>query len=343
MWNCLDAVDEAGNGCNEDRAGVSGATAWVLDGAASVFADRVTDHPESDAVWLVDHLTGHLTDRAGDTDQLDKVVANVIRDTAADAEQAWSPQREFALPSAAMGVVRREGPRTEFLVLADVSVIMKTPVGVYEFIDQRVDHYNRPAYDAMVEHLQRPDATFASTRECTRPLLAEARLNMNQEGGYWVASIDDRAVGNALTGGLDGVTDVILASDGFMRAVHLFGLLPDVAALFDCDDLGEVGRAVRAAERADPDIRAYPRWSVSDDMRALRLDCERHDMVFPEHLAITHLDLKSAFGKWKNRKRVAMQDALELLDLPQIGHPHRGMDDARTLARLTKATLPHLA
>lgn len=78
------------------------------------------------------------------------------------------------------------------------------------------------------------------------------------------------------------------------------------------------------------------------DVGQLRLDCDRHDMVFPEHLAVTHLDLKSAFGRWKGRKRVAMAEALDLLGLPFEGHPHRGIDDARNLARLVQATLPQL-
>jgi 3'-5' exoribonuclease 1 len=78
------------------------------------------------------------------------------------------------------------------------------------------------------------------------------------------------------------------------------------------------------------------------DVSQLRLDCQRHDMVFPEHLATDHLNLKSEFGKWKGMKRVSMADALNLLGLPHVGHPHRGIDDARNIARIAQAALPHL-
>lgn len=78
------------------------------------------------------------------------------------------------------------------------------------------------------------------------------------------------------------------------------------------------------------------------DLGQFRLDCQRHGMVFPERLAADHLNLKSEFGKWKGLKRVSMQDALDLLGLPHIGHPHRGIDDARNIARIAQVTVPQL-
>lgn len=79
------------------------------------------------------------------------------------------------------------------------------------------------------------------------------------------------------------------------------------------------------------------------DIGQFRMDCERHDMVFPEHLAVDHLNLKTAFGKWKGLKRVGMEQALDLLGLDPVGHLHRGIDDARNIARIAQLTLPHLS
>jgi 3'-5' exoribonuclease 1 len=78
------------------------------------------------------------------------------------------------------------------------------------------------------------------------------------------------------------------------------------------------------------------------DVGQLRLDCQRHGMVFPERLAAGHLNLKAAFGRWKGVKRVGMEQALDLLGLPRTGQPHRGIDDARNIARIAQALLPHL-
>jgi hypothetical protein len=271
MWECQDAVDEAGNGCFEDRAGVKDTLAWVLDGASSVFPERITGPGfKSDAAWLVDQLAHHLDDVAGDDVPLEKLVSIAIERTAAVAQTAWSAVPEVP-PSAALGVIRRRGVRTEFLVLADVSVILRTDAGAVELIDRRVDRINRRAQDQMDRAVLRAGATFESVRQVTQPLLHEARRQgMNQEGGYWVASTDPAAVDHAYTGAIDGVREAILASDGFMRAVHLFGLVDDVADLFRCD-MVDLAAAIRVAERADPDTREYPRWSVSDDICARRL------------------------------------------------------------------------
>jgi 3'-5' exoribonuclease 1 len=90
-----------------------------------------------------------------------------------------------------------------------------------------------------------------------------------------------------------------------------------------------------------PGARRLVTWGAFD-LGQLRLDCRRHDMVFPEQLAADHLNLKTEFGRWKGVKRVAMQDALDLLGLEPVGRPHRGIDDAHNIARIARATLPHL-
>jgi 3'-5' exoribonuclease 1 len=90
-----------------------------------------------------------------------------------------------------------------------------------------------------------------------------------------------------------------------------------------------------------PRPRRLATWGAFD-LGQFRLDCQRHGMVFPGHLAADHLNLKTELGKWKGVKRVSMLDALNILGLPHIGHPHRGIDDARNIARIAQATLPHL-
>jgi hypothetical protein len=266
MWKVVDEVDLPGNGCQEDLAGASGPMAWVLDGASAVGNGKITRSP-SDALWMVQHIDGHLAELADEDLPLRTIVARAIEATARDAAEWGWP--EFP-PSAALGLVRRNGTATEFLVLADVSVVLRTPAGVFEIIDRRVDRHNRPAQEAMKKVLEDPGATLADAREQARPLLADVRRQaMNRDDGYWVASIDSRAADNALVGSFEGVTELVLASDGFMRAVE-FGLVDRPADLFD-RDLRELADQVREEERADLHTRKHARWTVSDDICARRL------------------------------------------------------------------------
>jgi hypothetical protein len=273
MWKCEDVVEEPGGpgaAFSEDRLGMSGPVAWVLDGASNVAKNRVTRDAHSDASWLVRHLDRALRDLAGHADRtLAQIVAEAIARTAREAEQVWRGDPDV-LPSAALGVVRGDGSRTEYLVLADISIILQTDDAVIEITDSRVDEFNVEARATMAAALKAHKSLDEARKE-TIPLLAEARSHMNQDGGYWVASLDEHAVDNALCGEIEGVREIILASDGFMRIVRPFGLI-EIDDLFapDCS-LVELAQRVRRAERADPETRGFPRWSVSDDLCAKRL------------------------------------------------------------------------
>jgi 3'-5' exoribonuclease 1 len=75
------------------------------------------------------------------------------------------------------------------------------------------------------------------------------------------------------------------------------------------------------------------------DVGQFRLDCQRHGVTFPERLAAGHLNLKAEFAKRKGVKRYGMSEALDLLGLPHTGTHHRGIDDARNIARIARALL----
>jgi inhibitor of KinA sporulation pathway (predicted exonuclease) len=146
---------------------------------------------------------------------------------------------------------------------------------------------------------------------------------------------------------LDDALGVVEEYDSFVRPV----VVPRLSSF--CRKLTSITQ--EQVDAADTFPKAFARfltWMGSGprrlvtwgafDLGQLRMDCDRHGMVFPTRLVDDHLNLKTAFGKWKGLKRVAMDDALELLGLSYEGHPHRGLDDARNLARLARATLPHL-
>jgi hypothetical protein len=271
-WEIEAQVEDVGKGkgCLEDLAGVSGAMAWILDGAAAVSPGRVTEAP-SDAQWIVQRLDAELRQVADQSDRLERLVAVAIQRTAARAQEQWIGVPDVP-PSAALGVVRGMAGRCEFFVLADVSVIVRTDAGVVELTDERVDRDNDAARRAMAQALA-AGVGFHDAKALTQPHLAERRRRgMNRPDGYWVASLDPAAACHAFTGAIDGVREVVLATDGFMRAAKLFGLVTDLEELFSeqCDFRRLVAQ-VRKAEDDDPDTLHFPRWSVHDDICARRL------------------------------------------------------------------------
>jgi len=269
MWKPVDSAELEGHEPNEDLFGEEGNLAWILDGASAVSSERVTTEQPTDAHWLVHRLNKNFTRLADSRSSLQDLVAEAIAMTAGHAAHEWSGTAEVA-PSAALGVVRHAGDHVEFLVLADVSVILLTPVGSLELSDLRVERCNEPAKRVMTGLLD-AGASFDGAYEGTRPHLAAVRrAAMNRVDGYWVASTDETAAAHALVGTMANVNEVILATDGFMRGLHLFRLVPDADALFDTN-FGRLVEQIREAERADPETRKFPRWNVHDDICAHRL------------------------------------------------------------------------
>ena len=78
------------------------------------------------------------------------------------------------------------------------------------------------------------------------------------------------------------------------------------------------------------------------DVGQFRLDCTRFGLVFPEQFESDHLNIKHLFAEWKGVRRCGMTAALDLLGLPLAGTHHRGIDDARNIARIVQETLPNV-
>lgn len=73
-------------------------------------------------------------------------------------------------------------------------------------------------------------------------------------------------------------------------------------------------------------------WGQYDAKQLVR-DCERHGIKHPL-AAFQHVNLKRRFAKTRRIKEVGMARALQMVGLPLDGTHHRGLDDARNIAKL---------
>ena len=78
------------------------------------------------------------------------------------------------------------------------------------------------------------------------------------------------------------------------------------------------------------------------DRRQIRQDCKFHQV--PSPINVTCLNLKTMFARSQNLPGTyGMSQALELAHIPLVGTPHRGIDDARNIAKLLPYSLGHHA
>lgn len=75
------------------------------------------------------------------------------------------------------------------------------------------------------------------------------------------------------------------------------------------------------------------------DLRQFDADCQKHGLPLPAMFE-QHLNLKQMFGEWQNKRSMGMKRALEILNIPLEGTHHRGIDDARNIAKIARVMLP---
>ncbi|MFF5260846.1 hypothetical protein ACFY4C_18050 [Actinomadura viridis] len=168
-----------------------------------------------------------------------------------------------------MTIARRQGGTLNHLVLADSVLVLNRPGGELVISDDRLAIISKALRTSM-------DALPTGSTEHTTALrsyvdsLASYR---NQPGGFWVASTDPEAAGEALTGSalLQDLDEIALLSDGASRLVDRFGLLTwsDLLDLLRHNGPETLLAQTRAAEQDDPEGRRWPRSKTHDDAPAV--------------------------------------------------------------------------
>lgn len=77
------------------------------------------------------------------------------------------------------------------------------------------------------------------------------------------------------------------------------------------------------------------------DLTQFKTDCSRHGMTLPETFE-AHINLKKHFASVFSTKVSGMERALAHAGIPLDGTHHRGIDDARNIAKLANLVLPSL-
>lgn len=97
------------------------------------------------------------------------------------------------------------------------------------------------------------------------------------------------------------------------------------------------GRFVAWATAENTAVRWYS-WGKFD-RRQLHRDCARLELAWPKSLN-DYVNLKQWYAKANNLPEpIGMRKAMRQLDMPFVGQHHRGIDDARNLARVAQRLL----
>jgi hypothetical protein len=237
---------------NEDWIGISPTVAVVLDGV-TIFKGVKTGCAHG-TPWYVNQLGARLLAAASDHEASLKSALRKAINSVADLHADICDLSQIGAPSAAVAVMRQGEQFIEYIVLADVTILVESTNGLTIITDDRVaGTVNDLAgkYNA--------DAEVMKRRERYR----------NQSGGYWVAAADPEAAEHATTGQvpLNGFTGAALMSDGVTRLVSPFEQTDWPGLLALARNIGPAAliERVRRIEADDIERTRWPRFKVSDD------------------------------------------------------------------------------
>jgi hypothetical protein len=270
----INAYTQAGDGqsANEDWYCATEDLVIVLDGATI----RTGTGCIHGLPWYVRNLGAAIMsgaqdyDRAGVGRDLRWVLAEAIGAVAAMHSDTCDLTHP-GTPSAAAGIVRIGIDAAEWLVLGDITVLLDTPDGLIEVVDDRV---SQTAYTERREC----DQYAIGTPEKMAAILKMKAIELasrNTKGGYWIAATDPDAVLHAHTGSIprDRVRRFAVCSDGVMRAVTLTPVTSaGVMATMRGAGPRTVVDQVRQVERNDPVGQRWPRNKATDDATAVYVD-----------------------------------------------------------------------
>lgn len=273
-WNVV-AVHCSAGGAHalDDRWGVAGGLAWVLDGATDLTAEVLFPDAQSNASWLAERVSRALGAGDGSRSAADRLGDAIA---AADAEAtALGVEEVIGFPTAVGilaapvdGSVGDERPGIEFTVIGDccavVEVVRDGVVGVQLITD--------PAWAPGAPNASAggPPWSTLSADELNEKMLA-GRRRRNTPAGRWIIRREPEAAAHAHVETVESTTGrVVLCSDGAERALRRPGF--DAAALLAAafeDPDGFVADLRAWEDTAPSEIPSW--WTPHDDVTILAL------------------------------------------------------------------------
>lgn len=270
-----------GSPINEDRAGLRGRCAWIVDGATSVSGNGLTSGA-TDAAWLAGVIGRNLQDAVpapGASDDIFHRLEKSVRDAFDEEGAHRALPGDDRAPSACLGHLRIRGARDGQLALegrflGDVVALIPSGAGIVRWTDERSKPFERRTLAA----LEAADHRAGEIPEPVRRQILENRARLNRPDGYWVVNPLRPWAGRELRFGATVAPDrpIVLATDGFMRLVDVFAAHTDEAlyARLAAGEGESLMRELRELERGDPTAQAHPRVKIHDDATVLVIAAE---------------------------------------------------------------------
>ncbi|MGE0739821.1 MAG: hypothetical protein AB7O98_00650 [Hyphomonadaceae bacterium] len=272
MLTLVETISLAGDRAkqNDDTCGLTGARAWVIDGATDLHAAPLTG-AASDASWIA-HIANASFYAAPQAD-----LQAAFRHASATARAAFD------------SIVRGASVERWQRPVASVLMIEEAQNGTIQGADLGDSRLFALGADGKVNVFGgaatgRDDETRAAARQTdsdkpllqrtnTLEMLRRARASLNGGGGGWTLGTDPTCADHARLWSFEAArpAHLLLMTDGFALLADQYGAYDPAGLVRAALGVGlqELGRELRAIEAQDAGAALHPRFKKSDDATAM--------------------------------------------------------------------------
>jgi hypothetical protein len=277
------AASQGSGANNEDACGYierdgEVVAAWVLDGVTGINPREILP-AASDAQWMAGRADSHLLRLAGSEMSLRDILAELVDALEADWQAATS---DFSIPSdhdhpaTCLILAKRYESGWKALRLGD-SLLLSEADGVVSLHEPPGSNL-----DGMEEHLKRESrkrradgqVDFKQMLKEFTPQHRENRSRRNAAGSHSILLANRSSLAMPELIELGWPSQLLLCTDGYYRAVDIYGLHGDASLMAESCVAGgvdDVIAKIRLTEAADPECKAYLRFKPADDATAVAL------------------------------------------------------------------------
>lgn len=259
---------------NEDAFGYGENCAWVLDGSTGLNGKRlVAGEGGSDAQWYSNAFSEYLEAALPGSDApLTEIFSEGVRQVWAEFERrAGGSVKREDVPCCVGTAVRIRDGFLEYINVGDCCLLVRYLDGsVTELLDRTLVRMDENTVRLAVEVSAKEGIPISQCRPKILPELRRVRMTMNTPEGYISLANDPQSVMQAKTGiiPVSQIRDVCMVSDGFSEYYNMFRLAADPKAFMEVVEITSpemLFEQLLAAQKADGDCSAHPRFKLSDD------------------------------------------------------------------------------
>lgn len=263
----------------EDAIGYGENYCFVIDGASGLSGINIINE-QSDAAWFARKVKEKLCQYLDNNDNTPTkaILTSIIKEINATyhriaLDKGLQPPTDS--PSAGIVLFRKVEDEIEFFGLGDCTGVVELIDGTVSVLkDTRLCALDGAVLSRMAALHQQNGIPVLEAREACNDMLLANRNKRNKDNGYWILDLSGVGIEHALikTWPTDTVKTIFACSDGFAQLSDTFNMYPDYTALFDAarqSTLAALCDRLFAAQEADSECNAYPRFKLRDDTSCL--------------------------------------------------------------------------